>query len=95
MVLCSQSKRVLQRVKKLADERLTESDREKVLFLQPEQLLCHLAEEVPEGAGKDQRVKGYKVRVQHVPVGEAQEAAKRAALAQVIAQTWRRLKNDQ
>ena len=48
VILCSPKKRSLQRVKKLVPEELEESDRVRALFLEPEDLLSHLAEETPE-----------------------------------------------
>ena len=65
LILCSPKKRSLQRVKKLVDEKLEESDREKGLFLEPEELFFYLAERRAEVAGGEQGVKGYRVKVRH------------------------------
>jgi hypothetical protein len=93
--LCSPKKRLLQRVKKLATEKLEECDKERVLFLEPEELFSHLAEETPEEAEGEQRVKGYKVRVRYQPVKEAEGQAKREAIAKVVLEALRRLREEE
>ena len=94
VILCSTKKRSLQRVRKLAAEKLEEPDRDRVLCLEPEELLSYLAEGTTDEAVGEQRVKGYKVKVRHQPVREAEEQAKRDAVAQVIVQALRRLKDE-
>jgi len=79
VILCSPKKRSLQRVKKLVAERLEESDQDRVLFLEPEELVLYLEEETGDEAVREQRVKGYMVKVRHQPVKEAEERAKREA----------------
>jgi len=43
-------------------------------------------------AGREERVKGYKVRVQYQALEEEEKKAKREAIAQVILQSLRRQK---
>ena len=94
VILCSPKKRSLQRVMKLVAEKLEEADRDRVLFLEPEELFFYLGEETGDEAVGEQRVKGYKVKVRHKPVEEAEERAKREAVAQVILQALRRLRDE-
>ena len=94
VILCSPKKRSLQRVKKLVAEKLEEPDQDRVLFLEPEELFFYLGEETGDEVGGEQRVKGYKVKVRHQPVKEAEERAKREAVAQVIVQALRRLRDE-
>jgi len=94
VILCSPKKRSLQRVKKLVAEKLEEADQGRVLFLEPEELFFYLGEETGDEVGGEQRVKGYKVKVRHQPVKEAEERAKREAVAQVIVQALRRLRDE-
>ena len=94
VVLCSPRKRTLDKVKALVSQELEESDREKVLLLQPEELFFHLAEEAAAEPAREERVKGYRVRVRHQPLGEAEEKQKREAIAQVIIQALRRLRDE-
>ena len=94
VILCSPKKRALQRVKKLVAEKLEESDQDRVLFLEPEELFFYLGEEAGDEAAREERVKGYKVKVRHQPVKEAEERAKREAVAQVVVQALRRLRDE-
>jgi len=51
-----------------------------------------LEEQAAGEASKEERVKGYKVKVEFQPVAEAEKRTKREAVAQVIFQALRRLK---
>jgi len=92
VIMCSPEKRTLEKVKALVYEKLKDSEQEKVLFFQPEELFSYLEEEAALAAGKEERVKGYKVKVQYQPVRETEKRAKREAVAQVILKALRRLK---
>ena len=94
VILCAFEKRNLQKLKKVITQELGEADRKRVLFLEPEELLLHLARQESASPATEQRVKGYRVRVQHQAVKEADEKARREAIAQVILQSMRRLQDD-
>lgn len=82
----------MERVKKFATQKLKESDRKKILFFQPEELFFYLEEQAAREAGKEERVKGYKVKVQYQPVEEEEKRTKREVIAKIILQAMRRLK---
>lgn len=90
VILCSPEKRFLEKMK----SRIPEIDQEKVLFLQPEELFFFLEEEVAGEAATEERVKGYRVKVQYQPVKETEKKAKRQAVAQVILQALKRMKDE-
>jgi hypothetical protein len=92
VILCSPEKKTLEKVKTLASQKLKESDQKRVLFFQPEELFFYLEEEAASEASKEERVKGYKVKVKYQPVKETEKKTKREAVAQVIAQALRRVK---
>jgi hypothetical protein len=93
VILCSPERRTLEKIKSLVSKRVDEPDQEKVLFLQPEELFSYLETEAALLEGKEERVRGYKVRVQYQPVEEEDKKARREAVAQVILQSLRRQKN--
>lgn len=95
VILCSPEKKTLKKVKKLASEKLKESDSKKLFFFQPEELFFYLEKEAAGEASKEERVKGYKVKVKFQPVAEAEKKTKREAVAQVIVQALRRLKKGE
>jgi DNA helicase HerA-like ATPase len=90
VILCSPEKKFLERVKGLVIDSFPEADQGKLLFFQPEELLLFLEEEAAGEAATEERVKGYRVKVQYQPVKETEKKAKRQAVAQVILQALRR-----
>ena len=94
MILCSPEKKNLERIKILVSKKLKESDKERVLFLQPEELFFYLEKEAADWAGKEERIKGYKVKVQYQPVEDKEKKAKREAVGQVILHALRRMKEE-
>jgi hypothetical protein len=92
VILCSPERRTLEKIKSLVFQRIDESDRGKLLFFQPEELFSYLETEAATLAGREERVKGYKVKVQYQALEEEEKKAKREAIAQVILQSLRRQK---
>jgi hypothetical protein len=94
VILCSPEKRFLEKVRGLVIDSFQEADQGKVLFFQPEELLFSLEGEVAGEVATEERVKGYRVKVQYQPVKEDEKKAKRQAVAQVILQALRRMKDE-
>ena len=96
VILCSADRGSLRRIETHITAELDESARARVRFLEPEQLLLYLGRQTQEGAGPadEQRVRGYKVKVQHQVVEEADEDTRREAIAEVIVQSLRRLREE-
>jgi hypothetical protein len=94
VILCSQEKKFLEKVQALASKGLKKSELNKVLFLQPEELYFLLEEEAAALAGKEERVKGYRVKTSFSPVREGEKKAKRDAVAKVILDAIRRMKEQ-
>jgi hypothetical protein len=92
VILCSPEKKTLENVKTLVSQKLNESDQKKILFFQPEELFFYLEKEVAAEAGKEERIKGYKVKVKYQPVQDTEKKTKREAVAQVILQALKRMK---
>jgi len=92
VILCSPEKKTLENVKSLVSQRLSKSAQAKILFLQPEELLHHLDELDAAEQNKEERIKGYKVKVQYQATKEEEKKAKREAVAQVILQAMKRMK---
>ncbi len=92
VVLCSPEKRPLEKIKSLALARFDHPDREKLLFLQPEELFPFLETEAAALACREERVKGYKVNVQYQSLEEEEKKDRREAVAQVILQSLKRQK---
>ena len=93
VILCSPEKKTLENVRSLISQGLSKSDQAKVLYLQPEELLHHLDEIEAAGQSKEERVRGYRVKVQYTATKEEEKKAKREAVAQVILQAMKRMKS--
>ena len=65
VVLCSPDRKSQDKIKRLANQRLSEPDMEKVLFFQPDELFFYLDQEAARRASREERVKGYRVKVEY------------------------------
>ncbi len=92
VIMCSQDKKHLEKIRSFVMEKLSGSDLEKVMFFEPEELLFYFEEEAAKNSNKEERVKGYKVKVNYQPVSTSEKNIKREAVAQVILGAFRRLK---
>jgi len=92
IILCAPEKKALEKIRAFVLENLDDAGKEKVLFFQPEELLFYLEEEAAREGTREERVKGYKVKVQYQPVKDIDKKTKREAVGQVILQALRRLK---
>jgi hypothetical protein len=93
VVLCSPERKILESVRNLASHSLNETDLKKVFFFLPDELFFFLEKKAAAQASKEDRIKGYKVRVQYQPVKDSEKKAKREAVAQVMLQALRRMKD--
>jgi hypothetical protein len=95
VLLCSPEKKPLEKVRKALGLKLDQFSQKKVFFLQPDELMFFLEEQAARLESKEQRVKGYKVKVQYQPVKEPDKKVKREAVAKVILRSMRRMKEDE
>ncbi len=92
IVVCSPEQKNLKKITALAGKELDEAQRQRIFYLQPDEIFSFLEIE-SIGGSKEERVKGYKVKVNYQPLKDAEKSAKRAAVTQVIAKAFQRLKN--
>lgn len=94
VILCSQEKKFLEKVRAGSEKGLRRDEVARVLFLQPEELYFLLEEEAASLAGKEERVKGYRVKTSFSPVREGEKKTKREAVAKVILGAMKRMKKE-
>jgi hypothetical protein len=94
VIVCSPGKKNLEAIRRLMTEKLPPADQSKVLLFEPEELFLFLDEQVAQEISSEQRIKGYRVKVQYQLISEADKKQKREAVAQVIAQAMRRMKKE-
>ena len=92
VILCSPEKRKLNKIKALASERLDTLDREKVFFLQPEEILPFLKTQTTTLKTEEKRIKGYKVKVHYRPLKGEEEKMKKEAIAKVVIESLQRMR---
>lgn len=92
VVVCSPDKKSLNSIKTLVEKNIVGADQSKVFFFQPEDLLLFLEEDAAAELTREERVKGYKVKVQYQTATENEKKAKREAVANVIVQALKRIR---
>ncbi len=89
VIVCSPEKKNLEAIRKLAAEKLPPTDQGKILLFEPEELFAFLDEQITQEAKSEQRIKGYRVKVEYRAMSESEKKQKREAVAQVIARSLR------
>lgn len=74
---------------------LAQGDRDRVKVALPEELLARLEERAAEAAGKEETVKGYKVKVRYRALGETEHKERAQAITRTIGEALRRLRGKQ
>jgi hypothetical protein len=92
VILLSSEKKQLDKLKKTVSSALQEEELKRVLFLLPDALISHLDELAPAETAT-RTVGGYKVKVRYQPLTESDQKARRQAIAQVILQSMKRMKD--
>lgn len=65
VILCCPDKKSLGETQSSNSPRLEEIHRDKVLFMEPEEIIFFLEKEAARSSQKEERIKGYKVKVQY------------------------------
>jgi len=94
IIVCSSKKKNLEAIRKTIVDKLPIEEQRKMLFFEPDELFLYLDEQTAKEVSREERVKGYRVKVQYQAVSDADKKMKREAVAQVIGQALRRLKKD-
>jgi hypothetical protein len=94
VILCSPERKILQSVKDLVSQSISEADLKRAYFFQPDELFFFLEEAAAAESSKEDRIKGYRVRVQYQPVKESEKKVRREAVAQVMLQALKRVREN-
>lgn len=90
VILISSDKKTLNRTSEIISTALPEDQCARVLFHTPEELLLYL--EGLEGAGGEEKVRGYKVKVKFQSLSEAEKKTRKQAISRTILQALKRMK---
>jgi DNA helicase HerA-like ATPase len=94
VVLCSPDKNKLEKLKNSMAPKLKIDDREKVLFLSPDELFFYLDTKTSIETGNEIKVKGYRVKIEYNNLSDAEKKQKHEAIGGVIARSINRLKKN-
>ncbi len=92
IIVCCPENKQLEKIKSLSTERFDNSEQERLVFLKPDEFYSYLQTESDPLVSDEERVKGYKVKVQYQPLEEDEQLAKREEVTQVILQSLKRQK---
>lgn len=90
VILIASEPRTIRTLERTVAENLSDASRERVRVLSPEDFITHL--DAIAAPTEEQRVRGYKVKVRHRPVGATEAKARSEAIARVLLQGHRRVK---
>lgn len=76
----------------MGNRSLFDGKTKRILYFDPKGFILNFEEEFTTEASKEERVKGYKVKVKYKTVHESERKTKREAVAQVILQALKRMK---
>jgi hypothetical protein len=94
VVMCAQDKRHLERIRSVAEVKLSEPEPGRVLYFTPDELFIFLEEVVARDSNKEERVKGYRVKVEYQPLAIDDKTRKRGEIAQVVVGALKRLRRQ-
>ncbi|MBI2842101.1 MAG: type IV secretion system DNA-binding domain-containing protein [Armatimonadetes bacterium] len=89
VILCSPEMKTLTKVQALVRDTLAETHQASLLFLTPEDLVVLLEQEAADQAGREERIKGYKVKVRYQPVPEKEKERRRGAITDAVLRSLR------
>ena len=92
VIVCASDRKKLYKINGYTTERLNRSECEKVSYFEPEALFAYLDEQVAQAAIKEERVKGYRVKLQYQPMDESERSKKRESVAKIVLRSITRLK---
>jgi hypothetical protein len=93
MVVVSSEKKTLGSIRDSASASLNDENLHRVSFFTPEELLSFLDEIEADVAGKEETVRGYKVKVKYRAASASETKARKQAIAKTILEATRRMKN--
>ena len=92
VIVCSEDRKKLEKIRKLASDEIGAQDQPDVLFFTPEELMSYFAARDAREVFEEQKIKGYNVRVHNPSGNEPDKTDKRRAVAEIILKSIRRFK---
>ncbi|MEX2526436.1 MAG: type IV secretion system DNA-binding domain-containing protein [Gemmatimonadota bacterium] len=93
IVVVATERKVLARTEAVVKKKL-DVNADRVSYLSPEELFAFLEESDARTAGSQGTVRGWRVRTQHTPVGEAEAERRLGAISKVILSATKKMRGD-
>lgn len=95
IAVVTSEKKVLGKIKEAALAEINESQVEAVQFFLPEDFFVFLDQSAAESKGKEETIKGYKVKVKYKSITVDEQRARKEAIAKTILQAMKRMKEKE
>ena len=94
VVVISADARHLDKIRRLAEENLSEDEFSKTMFFSPEEFHSWIENLEIDAAGKEEKVKGFRVNVKLKPVDEQGRSTAKKAISDVVFGAMKKLKKE-
>jgi TraM recognition site of TraD and TraG len=91
VISCSTETKILGKIKKLATESLDKDLLEKIMFLEPTDLVAYLDSIISQETSTEKRIKGYRVKVNYENISDQEIKNKREAITKVVVDSIRKM----
>lgn len=95
IVVVTSEKRVLGKIQDAAFTEIGEAQLLQVRFFLPEDFFMFLDQAIAESKGREETIKGYKVKVKYKSLSAEEQKARKEAIAKTVLQAMRRLKGKE
>ena len=93
MIVCSTDRKHLEKIRKIVEATLDITAQANVLFFEPDTLFLYLDQQTAKELNKEERVKGYRVKVEYNALPDEVSKAKRNIVLKSVSKSVRKSKN--
>ncbi len=91
IVICSTARKKLEKIQALGSKEFSAMERARLIFFKPEELFAWFEQGLEKPEPQQQRIRGYRVKVEYQHVEEFEQKDKRGTIAQVVINSMKRL----
>lgn len=94
VILVASSPKRLKTLKDKISAEIESAQLDKIRFFLPEELVAYLNEQGAMKGSAEKTIRGYKVKVTHSPIDQAEQTSRKQAIAKVIAESVKRMRGS-
>jgi DNA helicase HerA-like ATPase len=91
VIAISRDKKALEKIQRLVKSKLSQQIQNKVFIFEPEEFFLHLDNQSAKEASTEERIKGYRVKVNYTALSESEAKAKQDNILKVITKSERKI----